>query len=64
MFALNLVAKLVDDPEVQAEAKDLLLQVGRHFVLGDYLLQVTAVGRPEDLGDDVLPFFLDSFRAD
>ncbi len=41
-----------------------LRQVGRHFVLGDYLLQVTAVGRPEELGDEVLPFFLDSFRAD
>jgi hypothetical protein len=41
-----------------------LRQVGRHFVLGDYLLQVTALGRPEDLGDEVLPFFLDSFRAD
>ncbi|MFA6450885.1 MAG: hypothetical protein WCX65_15530 [bacterium] len=32
MFALAAVAKLVDDPEVQAEAKDLLGQVGRHLV--------------------------------
>jgi hypothetical protein len=61
MFALNAVVKLVDDPEVQAEAKELLLQVGRHLVTNELHL-IDWDGRPTQFGK-FIPFSMSDYAG-
>ncbi len=58
MFALAAVARLVDDTAVQAQVKDLMLQVGRHLVKNELRVidwdgRVTEHGKfiPYSMGD-------------
>jgi len=62
MFALGVIVKLVDDPEVQSTAKDLLSRVGNHLVdtrmqFTDWDGRVTEHGRLWAMALDDFPGF-------